>query len=44
MKKYLLVTIIMCLGFLLKAQKVSLGPELGVNIIPMENTNYGYNA
>jgi len=24
-------------------QKVSLGPELGINIIPIENTNIGYN-
>lgn len=43
MKKYILSLIIITSSLTFKAQKISLGPELGVNIIPMENTNYGYN-
>lgn len=43
MKNYILTLILLIsfsLGF---SQKISLGPEVGVNIIPIENTEIGYN-
>lgn len=43
MKNYFLLFIIITSTLTFKAQKISLGPELGVNIIPLENTDYGYN-
>ena len=43
MKKALILTSLIILSSISYSQKISLGPELGVNIIPMENTNYGYN-
>lgn len=43
MKKLLLTILILLFFTPIYSQKVSLGPELGVNVIPMENTDYGYN-
>jgi hypothetical protein len=44
MKKTILLSFIICLSALSSfSQKLSLGPELGVNIIPLESTGYGYN-
>ncbi len=43
MKRLFILTSIILLTNISYSQKVSLGPELGINIIPMENTNYGYN-
>lgn len=43
MKNYILTLILLIsfsLGF---SQKIHLGPEIGVNIIPIENTEIGYN-
>jgi hypothetical protein len=43
MKNIFLLVLILSFTQLSFCQKVSLGPELGVNIIPIENTNIGYN-
>jgi len=43
MKKLTLLLIIVTLSsFKLYSQKISIGPELGLNIIPLEKTNYGH--
>lgn len=42
MKKTCLLFLIIWSNLVI-GQKVSLGPELGLNIVPLENTNYGYN-
>ncbi len=42
MKKLTFITALL-FSIITYAQKVSIGPELGVNIIPIENTNLGYN-
>lgn len=42
MKNLTLITALL-FSLITYAQKVSIGPELGVNIIPIENTNLGYN-
>jgi hypothetical protein len=42
MKKITLITALL-FSIITYAQKISIGPELGVNIIPIENTNFGYN-
>lgn len=43
MKKITFSLSLLLYVLIIQAQKVSVGPELGINIIPMENTNYGYN-
>ena len=43
MKRTLLLITLITFTFIGYSQKISLGPELGVNIIPMESTNYGNN-
>lgn len=43
MKKIITLTTIVFLYTVGYSQKISLGPELGVNVIPLENSNYGYN-
>ncbi|MCB0402285.1 MAG: PorT family protein [Flavobacteriales bacterium] len=43
--KHLILTVNFCLITLLalQAQKLSIGPELGINVIPVENSNMGKN-
>lgn len=43
MKHLFILLAILFISITTTAQKVSLGPELGVNIIPLESTGYGYN-
>jgi len=43
MKKVFLFLSVIIITISVKSQKVQLGPELGMNIIPMENTDVGYN-
>ena len=44
MKKTTLILLLIGItSFKVYSQKVSIGPELGVNIIPLEKTNYGHN-
>lgn len=43
MKKVLIIISLFTIVQTAFSQKVSMGPELGINIIPLENTNYGYN-
>jgi hypothetical protein len=41
--KKIIVILLFCLPLYSFCQKVSFGPELGLNIIPIENTDVGYN-
>ena len=41
--KKIIIPLLLLFSISLHGQKVSLGPEIGVNIIPIENTNIGYN-
>ncbi len=43
MKKLFLISLLTLLQTFTNAQKVSIGPELGMNIIPIENENLGRN-
>lgn len=43
MKRISLIIFSLFISIHIYSQKISLGPELGVNVIPLESTNYGYN-
>lgn len=43
MRRLFILICVILLANISYSQKVSIGPELGLNIIPIENTNYGYN-